>query len=300
MATLKWLPAKDFLPPEGKRSKFAFDPIEPIQPEPTPLSFRRNLKVIEGGKGLPKRLDIKDQGIVKPICISIILHVAIVCFVWWIGQKFMQPQNTAAALASTSNQVFMVSIVGSVQETFPQQEKPLVEEQPKDTIQKDKILVEESKAAGRMEVQAKPKTKTERKVSEPQKPQQEAPATAVDGPKSPAATGPMGTSTEQIGGAGGNAALTYQQLVAAHIAKNKRYPKRARERSIEGRVVVSLTLSRAGALEQIQVVDSDSPLLSEGVETMLQHAAPFPPIPESISGTSVNFQVPIRFNLIAQ
>jgi protein TonB len=299
MATLKWLPAKDFLPPEGKRSKFTFDPIEPIQPEPTPLSFRRNLKVIEGGKGLPKRLELHDESITKPLCISLMIHLAMACCVWWIGQTLIQPQQTAAALASSSNQVFMVSIVGSVQETFPQQEKPQ-EEQPKEVVQKDKILVEESKATGRMEVQAKPKTKIKDKALEPQQPQKEAPVTASDGPKSPAALGPTGTSTEQIGGAGGSAALTYQQLVAAHIAKNKRYPKRARERSIEGRVVVSLTLSRAGALEQIQVVDSDSPLLSEGVESMLQYAAPFPPIPESITGTSVNFQVPIRFNLIAQ
>jgi TonB family protein len=300
MVKLKFdlLPEKDFLPPASGRSKFSFDAIEPIEDQtPTP-SFRANLKVIEGGKGLPKLLKAKDIGFTKPLIASFLVHGAFLCLAWWIGHALIH-MNSAPKASDTNNQIFMVSIVGSKDENFPAEDNS-EQKEPQELINKNLILEEKQFETGKSVVQAKPVKKEKKKQnSKPDTIPEEA-TKKTSSQEAQSSTGQAGSSLSPVGGTGGTAEVTYQQLVAAHIAKNKRYPKRARERGIEGQVLISISLFSNGAIEKLSILNSDSSLLSEGVESMIQNAAPFPAFLESMKSSSVSFQVPIRFNLMLQ
>lgn len=84
--------------------------------------------------------------------------------------------------------------------------------------------------------------------------------------------------------------------IMQHIVDNLTYPKEAKDKGLEGAVVVEFIVGKKGALHSIQVIQSLGPLdiaASKVVATL----------PEFIPGTnngipvSVKYQLPIRFTL---
>ena len=55
-----------------------------------------------------------------------------------------------------------------------------------------------------------------------------------------------------------------------------------------------------GNVIDVAVLESDSSLLSDGVDSMIKNAAPFPAFTSKMSQSPVTLQVPIRFTLVSE
>lgn len=99
------------------------------------------------------------------------------------------------------------------------------------------------------------------------------------------------------GGGSLNAPVSYQQAIAAHLSRHKRYPEQARMRGLEGQVTISLTLGKGGDVRDFQIINSDSEILSGGAKSMVERAAPFPNMPDEMAADWITLKLPIRFNL---
>ncbi|MDF2182815.1 energy transducer TonB [Neptuniibacter sp. CAU 1671] len=107
-----------------------------------------------------------------------------------------------------------------------------------------------------------------------------------------------GSSHSLTNGGTPAAVSSYYSLIAAHLAKHKRYPVSARRRGEEGRVDISFTLASDGHLLGYQIVNgSGYAALDKAVEKMLKTASPLPPFPASISGPELTIRIPIEFRL---
>jgi len=83
------------------------------------------------------------------------------------------------------------------------------------------------------------------------------------------------------------------QEIAQLLQENLYYPRRARKRGIEGEVVVKFRLKRDGKVETIQVITSNSDILSRGaVKTLQNLSGEFPKPNEELILT-----VPIGYHL---
>lgn len=90
----------------------------------------------------------------------------------------------------------------------------------------------------------------------------------------------------------------YEAQLLAWIVQHKRYPRRARRRGLEGVVEVMFRLDRKGRVVQSQVDRSSGhDLLDEAVIQLLDRASPMPLPPEQYSKRSLEFRIPIAFNL---
>lgn len=99
------------------------------------------------------------------------------------------------------------------------------------------------------------------------------------------------------GGGSLDAPVSYQQAIAAHLSRHKRYPEQARMRGLEGLVTISLTLGKGGDVRDLQIINSDSEILSGGAKSMVERATPFPNIPEEMAADWITLKLPIKFNL---
>lgn len=82
------------------------------------------------------------------------------------------------------------------------------------------------------------------------------------------------------------------------IGKYKNYPKIAQMRSWQGEVVVELLLDGNGNLKSKKVLKgSGYDILDKEALAMVDKAAPFPPPPEALLGSSFSIKVPIPFKL---
>lgn len=102
-------------------------------------------------------------------------------------------------------------------------------------------------------------------------------------------------------------ALTAQNLLARQfyvsdnlkrIYASVRYPKKALERGQTGSVRVAVTINRQGNIVSTSVVQaSDVDSLNEAALDAVNKVAPYPAIPDSISGSTFEFTAPIKFVL---
>lgn len=105
-------------------------------------------------------------------------------------------------------------------------------------------------------------------------------------------------------------ALTAQSLLARQfyvsdmlkkVFAKTRYPARALERGQEGSVRFGVVIDRQGnILNLTQLEESKYDLLNREAREAIQRAAPFPEVPEAISGAKFEFTIPIRFTLPAR
>jgi len=87
----------------------------------------------------------------------------------------------------------------------------------------------------------------------------------------------------------------YQGLVAARLARFKRFPPEARRRREHGSAIVSFTIDGTGRITVVGLVRGTGfAALDEEVQAMVRRASPFPPPPR---GTDITFTAPVSFHL---
>jgi len=87
----------------------------------------------------------------------------------------------------------------------------------------------------------------------------------------------------------------YQGLVAARLARFKRFPPEARRRREQGRALVSFVIDSTGRATSVQLVRGTGFAALDGeVQAMVRRASPFPPPP---SGAAMTFTAPVTFHL---
>ena len=91
----------------------------------------------------------------------------------------------------------------------------------------------------------------------------------------------------------------YSNLLRAHIAKHKKYPRIAQRRKMQGEVVIEIQIKGDGSLisKNIQKSSGHKVLDKEGMN-MMEKSKPFPVPPEAMKDSVTTVIVPIAFNLI--
>lgn len=92
--------------------------------------------------------------------------------------------------------------------------------------------------------------------------------------------------------------VDYFSLVNAHLARNKRYPREARQARQEGVVTVRFTVSRDGRVSNATIRNSSGhDLLDQATLDLLQRVSPLPRFPRSMTRDSVTLTLPIEYSL---
>lgn len=83
-----------------------------------------------------------------------------------------------------------------------------------------------------------------------------------------------------------------------YVYDNLRYPEKAKENNIQGRVVVQFVITKTGDIEDIKVVRSKSPELDQGAIRIIK-SIPNKFIPGKINGKDADWRytLPITFKL---
>jgi protein TonB len=147
----------------------------------------------------------------------------------------------------------------------PEQEQKQVEEQPPPTPPPppDAVAMPEEKP-----------------VEQPQEQPQQAPQ--------PARTK---SSSSQV-------SATWETSLVKRLNQFKRYPGDAQSRGVEGVVLLSFSVDRAGRVLSHQIVKSSGhPELDAEVTSMIERAQPLPAFPASMTDNKLDLTVPIRFSL---
>jgi protein TonB len=84
--------------------------------------------------------------------------------------------------------------------------------------------------------------------------------------------------------------LALQRRIRSAIYDKRRYPRLARIRGLEGRVVLEFRIRQGGAVDQARVVRSAGEILDQAALSALREAAPLPYYPDRVT-------VPIVFTL---
>lgn len=93
--------------------------------------------------------------------------------------------------------------------------------------------------------------------------------------------------------------LNYKNALSKLIQKNKRYPKKAKRRRHEGRVMVSFVIFPDGRIDQIQVIESSGrSSLDKGAIKTLKKISGQLPFPKDIQRHSWQFELPMEYRLL--
>jgi protein TonB len=112
-----------------------------------------------------------------------------------------------------------------------------------------------------------------------------------------AAAAPSGEQ-EAVIEAAEDARQRYLGALVGAIHRNKHYPRAARARRDEGKVVVSFVIRKTGRLEDIRIArSSGSELLDEAALETIRRVNPFRPLPDELRKESWALAVPIVFSL---
>jgi len=91
----------------------------------------------------------------------------------------------------------------------------------------------------------------------------------------------------------------YFDMLRMKIQSRKKYPERARQRQIEGRVVVGFTLDEAGGVTAAEVVKSSRhPSLDRAAVRAVKAAGPFPRPPAKLFEGPLRMTITIMFELM--
>jgi len=90
----------------------------------------------------------------------------------------------------------------------------------------------------------------------------------------------------------------YFARVQQALEKGKQYPASARQRRLEGEVVLKFTIGRDGAISGLTIIKgSRFSSLDEAALAAVRSAAPFPPLPADLFDGPLELNVPIRFEI---
>lgn len=82
------------------------------------------------------------------------------------------------------------------------------------------------------------------------------------------------------------------------LQRFKRYPDTARSRGEQGVAYATFTMDRSGNVLSASIVrSSNSRLLDEEAVALIRRAAPLPPVPAAMTGSTVTLTVPVTFSL---
>jgi periplasmic protein TonB len=91
---------------------------------------------------------------------------------------------------------------------------------------------------------------------------------------------------------------TWETSLVKRLNQFKRYPGEAQSRGVEGVVLLSFSVDRAGHVLSHQIVRSSGhPELDAEVTSMIERAQPLPAFPASMTDDKLDLTVPIRFSL---
>jgi len=90
----------------------------------------------------------------------------------------------------------------------------------------------------------------------------------------------------------------YYVQLSNQILKYQALPRQAFQRRLEGDVRVLIKIHRDGKLKSLELAhDSKHKLLNQQALDAVAEAAPFPPVPASLSGEEFAFSVPMNYRL---
>jgi protein TonB len=90
----------------------------------------------------------------------------------------------------------------------------------------------------------------------------------------------------------------WQRAIMAHLGRHKRYPLEARQRHVEGEVLLRFTMDRTGRIRSASLSrPSGAPILDVEALAMLVRAQPLPALPTQVRGDQVELVVPINYRL---
>lgn len=197
-------------------------------------------------------------------------------------------------------------------EDVPAEEKP--KEQPKAEPQQPETHVEkEPEPIKPAELVEPPKQKVALKVKKA--PDTEKKSVQVTSKREPADSPPSsqqaltlvaqkkissGIANAQTTGGNPGAERSYFALLAATLAKNKRYPAASRHKGEEGIVMLSFVVDRFGQVSDAQIkTSSDYSRLDAAVLRMLKKSKRLPAFPAEMKQAQLLINIPISFELQA-
>jgi len=93
----------------------------------------------------------------------------------------------------------------------------------------------------------------------------------------------------------------YAAALLGRLGRYKEYPLVARERGLQGRVILRLAVARSGHVEATSVeLSSGAAILDQAALKMVHRADPLPPLPSSFPDKVAEFRVPVDFALALQ
>lgn len=105
-------------------------------------------------------------------------------------------------------------------------------------------------------------------------------------PPEPVAAPPSGIQRDEI--------AEYVETVSSLIRDQKRYPKLARKRKIEGRVLVVVKIAPDGELSALNLDDDAPRVLGRATEAAIRRAAPFPTPPGGAKTIEIEIEYTLR------
>ncbi len=95
--------------------------------------------------------------------------------------------------------------------------------------------------------------------------------------------------------------VSYARLIKGRIGSQWKYPSAARDRLIEGQLMVLFSLVKEGEVIEIRVLDpSGYAVLDEEAVRAIRAAAPFPPFPDHVTVKRLNIQASFDYRLTAK
>ncbi|MDY6853202.1 MAG: energy transducer TonB [Thermodesulfobacteriota bacterium] len=94
------------------------------------------------------------------------------------------------------------------------------------------------------------------------------------------------------------AADNYMETIRLRIERFKKYPHFARTKHMEGMATLRFTITKEGRLKESKLVKTTRyRILDRAALEAVRNAAPFPPLPESISASEITLEIAIVFEL---
>ena len=123
-------------------------------------------------------------------------------------------------------------------------------------------------------------------------------AATVESGGNASSSGSRGAAASPQSGGDPNAKRSYQREVQRILARNKRYPRRAKSRGQQGLGKLFIKISSDGRILVSSVKQSAGhSLLDREILALVKRVGKLPPFPKSMAETSIQLVVPIRFAL---
>lgn len=88
-----------------------------------------------------------------------------------------------------------------------------------------------------------------------------------------------------------------EQAIANFVVSNLTYPKKARRKGIEGRVIVKFIVEKDGAVEEVTVVKGVHPMLDDEAQRVVKSMPNFHPGMQRGKPVRVSYHLPFNFSL---